>query len=418
MPVPERPPSRKRAPVYTDPFMPKGLFLSLPLTGHVNPSLSLVRELARRGDEIHYYATAPYASQIQHAQARFHPYRNGFLSDMRAVPEQLHELSWLLTRTTSQLLATHLDEFRAHRPDYLITDSVAPWGQWLGEILGIPVVTSVVTFAVNRHVLAFAAGHGARPKSVRLALSKLRHIAKALRLRGQLRRRYRVGGPGISGLVMTSSGLNIVYTSRQFQPRGETFDDRFQFVGPALSERRDTSDFPWQRATHPVLIYISLGTLFNADATFYRACFEAFQAEDFQVILATGANVSVDSLGPPPSNFIVQPHVPQLDVLRRAAAFVTHGGMNSVSESLYHSVPVVVIPQMSEQAMVGRRVEELGAGLYLAKEAVTASSLRGSVRRLLDEPTFRTQAAAVCASFQAAGGVTRAADAILSYTRR
>jgi len=41
--------------------------------------------------------------------------------------------------------------------------------------------------------------------------------------------------------------------------------------------------------------------------------------------------------------------------------------MNSVSESLYHGVPVVVIPQMGEQEIVGRRVEELGAGLCLAR---------------------------------------------------
>jgi GMP synthase (glutamine-hydrolysing) A subunit len=125
---------------------------------------------------------------------------------------------------------------------------------------------------------------------------------------------------------------------------------------------------------------------------FYRDCFQAFQREDLQVILSVGANVSAESLGKVPANFIVQSHVPQLDVLRRATVFVTHGGMNSVNEGLYHGVPLLVVPQMSEQAMVGRRVEELGAGIYLAKEDVTAERLRGSVRRLLSEDGFRLRA--------------------------
>jgi AcrR family transcriptional regulator len=58
---------------------------------------------------------------------------------------------------------------------------------------------------------------------------------------------------------------------------------------------------------------------------------------------------------------------------------------------------------MSEQEIVGRRVEELGTGLYLAKEEVTAEKLRDSVQRLLAEARFGQQAASVRDSFQAAG---------------
>ena len=133
--------------------------------------------------------------------------------------------------------------------------------------------------------------------------------------------------------------------------------------------------------------------------------------------LSIGSNVSGESVGAAPPNFVVQRHVPQLAVLQRTTAFVTHGGMNSVSESLYYGVPVVVIPQMNEQVIVGRRVEELGAGLYVAKKDMTAERLRESVRRLLDEDRFRRQAVVVGESFQTAGGVARAAEAILAFTR-
>jgi MGT family glycosyltransferase len=398
--------------------MAKALFLSLPLAGHVNPTLLLVRELAARREEVIYYATGAFASAVEQAGARYRPYRSAFLADMSSLPERLHELSWLLMRTTAEVLDEQLDEFRSHGAAYIVTDSVAPWGNWLAEILGLPSVTSVSTFAINRRVLAFAAAQGIRPKSAGVFFSKLRHIAQALRLGRRLRRRYGVAGPGITGLVFGRSDLNIVYTSRYFQPCGESFDQRFEFVGPSFQHRQETADFPWERVRRPVIVYVSLGTLFHADTAFYRNCFEAFEGEEFQVILSAGANVSVESLGPAPANFIVRTRLPQLEVLRRAAVFVTHGGMNSVSESLYHGVPVVVVPQMSEQAMVGRCVEELGAGIYLAKEELTAGRLRESVRRLLDDSQFRKQAALVRESFETAGGIRRAADAILRFTGR
>jgi len=83
--------------------------------------------------------------------------------------------------------------------------------------------------------------------------------------------------------------------------------------------------------------------------------------------------------------------VPQLDILQRATAFVSHGGMNSTMESLYYSVPMVVIPQMPEQAMTARRVDELGLGLMLDKNTLTFESLLLSVKRIMDDPSFQTR---------------------------
>jgi MGT family glycosyltransferase len=104
-------------------------------------------------------------------------------------------------------------------------------------------------------------------------------------------------------------------------------------------------------------------------------------------------------------------------VLQRARAFVTHGGMNSVSESLFHGVPMTVVPQMGEQAIIGQRVAQLGAGLYLTKENATAARLRESVGRLLTDDGFRQQAETIRRSFLDAGGASRAADAIRAFTR-
>jgi MGT family glycosyltransferase len=397
--------------------MAKALFLGLPLHGHTNPSLPLVRALVERGEEIVYFSSEPFAARIQEAGARYRPYRNAFLADLRELSERTDKMSWLLMRTTGEVLADELDAFRAERPDYIIRDSVAPWGQWVGQILDVPVVTSVPTVAVNRRVLAFAAKSGTRPRSARIVLSKIRHIAKAVRLGRRLRREHGVQGTGIMGLVFGSSGLNIVYTSRYFQPCGESFDDRFLFIGPSIGSRTEAGDVPWDEASRTEAIYVSLGTLFNADPAFYRNCFEAFGGQNVRVVMSIGTTTAAASLGAPPANIVVKPWVPQLEMLRHASVFVSHGGMNSVSESLHHGVPLVVVPQMGEQEIIASRVEELGAGLRLAKTEVTADRLRQAVQRVLGDARFRKEAALVRESFDAAGGAARGADAILAFTR-
>ena len=198
--------------------MAKAVYFSLPLDGHVNPSLPVVRELAARGDEVVYYATDRFADQVEQAGARYRAYQDGSLEGIGQLSTHTDEVSWLLMRAAARVLEAELPAFRSDRPDYLMTDSVAPWGQWLGAMLAVPVVTSISTFAFNRQVLALGLARGVRPKSARRLLSKLRFVSKALKLRRQLCRTYGVNGPGVMGSVMGSSQLNIVYTSRHFQP--------------------------------------------------------------------------------------------------------------------------------------------------------------------------------------------------------
>jgi MGT family glycosyltransferase len=396
--------------------MAKAIFFGLPLHGHTNPSLPLVRELVARGDQIVYASTDPFAASIRQTGARYCAYRSAALGELTHLPERLEEFSWLQMRITAEILASELESFRAERPDYVIVDSVAPWGHWIGQALAVPIVTSVTTFAVNRHVLAFAAKHAARPRSLGLVVSKIRHMAKAAALARRTRRRYGVTGTGVLGLVFGRSDLNIVYTSRYLQPCADSFDDRYQFIGPSIAARADAPAPVLDCTPAGDLVYVSLGTLFNADPAFYRQCFEAFRGQDVRVVMSIGDTIAADSLGPPPHNVVVQPRVAQLDVLRQTAVFVTHGGMNSVAESLYYGVPMVVVPQMSEQRLVGRQVEAIGAGLCLAAKQATAARLRESVQRIRADARFRQQAAVARQSFDAAGGVVRGVDAIVAFT--
>jgi MGT family glycosyltransferase len=134
--------------------------------------------------------------------------------------------------------------------------------------------------------------------------------------------------------------------------------------------------------------------------------------------LSAGADTDLDSLGAIPENIVVRNYVPQLDILKRADVFVTHGGMNSVSEGLWYGVPLVVIPQGSDQYLVAKRVETLGAGVALDKRGITPEALRQAVESVLSDEGKRANIKAIQESFREAGGYVRAADVIVQAACR
>jgi MGT family glycosyltransferase len=392
--------------------MPRAIFFGLPAHGHMNPTLPLVRELVDRGEEVVYYSSADFEERIRRAGADFRPYRTSVLENFSVVTERMEQLSFLLMRATREVLDTELERVRASPPDYVIHDSLAAWGGCVAEVLGVPTAVSIVTFAFNRHVLM--TGARVAPKRFSTMLAKLRFIAKAARVRRAIRAAYRTVGPDLSLFPNPRAGLKIVYTSRHFQPFADTFDESFRFVGPSIADRDEGVDLALPEPASSPLVYVSMGTLFNKDVEFYRACFAAFGGRDLRVVMSTGGTARI---GDAPANFTVRDYVPQLEVLQRANAFVTHGGMNSVSESFYYGVPVVVIPQMSEQAVVGHRAQTLGAGLLLKKADAPASALRESVARVLENESFARNARAIGDSFKTAGGFERAADEVLAFVQ-
>ncbi len=56
--------------------MGKVLFLNYPGEGHVNPTIALVEELLKKGEEVVYYCIEEYRNKIEKTGAPFRPYRN------------------------------------------------------------------------------------------------------------------------------------------------------------------------------------------------------------------------------------------------------------------------------------------------------------------------------------------------------
>jgi MGT family glycosyltransferase len=218
--------------------------------------------------------------------------------------------------------------------------------------------------------------------------------------------------------MMNTSDLNIVYTSREFQPGGEYMDDSYVFIGPSITKRVQTHDFPLEELKDQKVLYISMGTILQGFESFFQTCVEAFRNFEGKVIFSVGMATDLAKLQPLPENFIVRRYLPQLEVLKHTDAFITHGGMNSTSEALYYEVPLVVIPQTSDQPMIANRLEELQAGFRIDPHEVNIEKLQEAVQQVLSNPAYRENAKKLSKSFKQAGGAKEALTAIDDYLKK
>jgi MGT family glycosyltransferase len=289
---------------------------------------------------------------------------------------------------------------------------MCPWGYLAARSLGLPAVVSLsllpLALPPARELLTREMLGILGPMLLRDAGTGLEAVRRARALGAQ----YGVPPLGLPEILNTPGDLAISYTSRYFQPYADRVADTVRFVGWTLREQRAEAPFPWEQAQGRPLIYVSLGSLVQAGPAFFRACIEALGDGDAFVLISTGNRFRAEEFGALPPNVAVYPWVPQAEVLRRAALFITHAGLGSVHDGLYCGVPLLLVPQQEEQLLTARRVVELGAGLLLRKGDVTVPAIRAQAARLLAEPAFAQEAVRIGETLCTAGGVVRAVDEI------
>lgn len=147
-------------------------------------------------------------------------------------------------------------------------------------------------------------------------------------------------------------------------------------------------------------VYVTLGTMFNETALF-RLLLDALADVDCNVIATVGRNNDPESLGPLAENAFVERYIPQAFVLPHCAATVGHGGSGSTLAALAQGIPTLFVPQGADQFENAVACAELGAGLVLLPGEVAAEAVRAGVLALLEEPSYREQAAGLAAEIAA-----------------
>ncbi len=393
--------------------MPKTVFFNLPSTGHINPTILLVRELIARGHEVIYVCTEEIRAQVEPTGARFLPYpANKELTNInnRASSGKLINNALVLAEIGGDLIPFCLDLLRREQPDYVIFDSLCAWGKQAAEYLKIPAVASHAVFAINTKVVQVSAG-----EMIKMLFDVIGVMPKYWKIARRIQSATGVKGVGLINTLANFGGMNLVYTSSAFQPASDSFDSSVKFIGPLIADRPNPGDLPLETLSQHPIIYISLGTINNNNVAFYQACIDALRDHPGQVVLSAKKEVQA-AIGSFPANFIVRPYVAQLEVLPKVDLFITHGGMNSVHEGVMAGVPLLVVPQQQEQAIVAAQVARHDAGIVLAGTQISADAIRQAVQKILaNRDTYREAARKLGDTFRAAGGAKRAVDEIERY---
>lgn len=373
------------------------LFVVPPLVGHVNPTVGVATELRARGHRVAWAGHAGLVRQLVGPDATVFDCAAGPAGEA-VRPARLRgpgalEFLWSrflvpLAEAMAPGVRTAIERFA---PDVVVADQQALAGGLVAERLALPWMTSATTSGELVDPLAGI------PKVAEWVTGLLTELRAA------------IGNPDSSVDPRFSPHGVLAFTTPALA--GPATTGTVHFVGPSLAVRPSTPDFPWSWLDPAVpTVLVTLGTA-NADASarFLTVCAEALaaRADRLRAIVVDPSGVLADQ----GDGVLVREHVPQLELLPRMAAVVCHGGHNTVCESLWHGVPLVVAPIRDDQPIVAEQVVAARAGLRVRFSRVTPDQLGAAVDTVLD-PTggYRQAAATVGRSFHAAGGAARAAD--------
>lgn len=382
-------------------------FFCVPSSGHFNPTVPMVSELVRRGHRVSYATTADFAAEVAAAGAEPVVCTSVLPSTQRGVLWPIGDtvaMSDLYLQEAIVSLPEQTAAFEADRPDLIVYDCLSFNAQVLARRWGIPSVRTLPTHEFGPDIW-----DEMEVLDLMLEEEPGWHI-----YRRAFREFLDVAGIelGIDEFIYRGQADRYLVTiPREFQKDADRIEDRFTFVGHCIDERR--TDEQWERpADGRPLLLVSMGSALRVDPDFYRLCVEAFGGSRWQVVLVVGGKADPDAFGDVPPNFELHAFVPQLSVLSRASAFVTHGGMGGTLEGLYHGVPMVVLPQVFDAFGNAALLERLGVAVSFTAGDLTAQQLRDAVESLVADPAVAERLAELRTAMRVGGGAAAAADVI------
>ena len=392
--------------------------VSLGAFGHVNPTLSFVTELVKRGVRVTYFTTEDFRKIVEPTGAKFVPVHSWMASNAPQ-NEKKEEggkeesvaavVPFLFLNEAGAYIDDVLAVLREDKPDAILHDFAGIAGTMAADVLGVPNIVLFTSYPSN-DTYSVAESFSGIPDDhpMRIAANEIAE--------GYVKK-YGCRKMTVKEIFDGQGDLNLVMMQKRLVPNNESFDDSFVFTGVQIGKRTAFGSWTAPDNGKP-LLYSSLGTAFNNWPEYYPILFDAVRDLDINVFAALGA-IDPESLHDVPANVELGKMVPQLDILSQASVFITHAGMGGTGEAIYYGVPMIAIPQMDEQAITARQIEKTGLGVaFLDKSAITSESLKAAIEKLLSDPSYRNTAKEFSDDMKALGGAQASADAIIKFLEK
>ncbi len=161
------------------------------------------------------------------------------------------------------------------------------------------------------------------------------------------------------------------------------------------------------------LVYVSLGSLGSADVELMSRLVSALGETPHRYVVSKGPQHKLIELAP---NMTGAEFLPQPAILPHVDLVITHGGNNTVTESIHFGKPMIVLPLFWDQYDNAQRVSEVGFGTRLATYEFENAELHGEIGRFLGADHGGLREAS--ARLRASPGTVSAADLIEGLARK
>jgi UDP:flavonoid glycosyltransferase YjiC (YdhE family) len=349
----------------------KILAVSTPTAGHLRPLEPLVQAMIAGGDQVVVAAAAGAAPLIKGMGAAFCPCGNGeevwfdrLVARTRGGPgdglaaERINH--YFVPRlfgeiATNDMIDEVLSCGREFLPDVVLFESYAFAGPLVAELLDVAAV---------HHLLGPLLGHDVM-ELVNDAVSPL----------------WRSFGRDVPGYAGVYRDVTIEICPPSLEPLMVPSGARL-LLRPAPVPRETP-----QVGSRP-LVYVTLGTSFNANLHIFRTVLDALAEEPIDVVVTVGVDQDPAVLAPIPDNARAERFIPQGTLLPVCSAVVHHGGAGTTFGALAHGLPQVVIPQGADNYVNASMIERAGAGVALHPADASSDGVRDAVRRVLHDRSY------------------------------
>jgi UDP:flavonoid glycosyltransferase YjiC (YdhE family) len=373
--------------------------------GHAFPAIALGRELRVRGHDVAIETWRKWREYVEREGMRFYPAPEYQTFPTRERPLKPYEAVVRAVAETRPLV-------RELEPDAVVSDILTLAPALSAELERCSWATLVP------HVYPPPAdglppyGLGALPPRRSLGQAIWRALSGTMetgleRGRAELNEtRRRVGLPE---LAYTHGGISrqlcLVATFPQLEyPR--QWPPRVHVTGPLLWEP-PADDVELPQGEEP-LVLIAPSTSQDPRQRLLDTTLRGLRGLPVRVI-------AIHPRGAPPTRFEATSGLrlvswmPYSRTMPRADVVVCHGGHGTLAHALANGVPVVTVPAAGDMSENGSRAQWAGVGLSLPRRFLTPRTIRLVVRRVLEDPSFKTRAERLAAWARANGTSTPAA---------
>lgn len=366
--------------------MSRVLFVTWDGGGNVSPAVEIAKELQRRGDEVRFLGQGQQREPLERAGFGFAQYSKSgswtAIGKRGAIKNAVGFLGLLTSRRIGRDLITDVEQ--------TLTDLV---------------VIDCLLF-------------GALDAATRAGLC---HVVLAHSLYTAIDTKMAGGAPGaiarIAGFqprkLWAGANLVVVTTLKGLdrQPRSVA-GLSLHYTGPALPQVDGGPALHGQPS-----ILVSLSTTYIAgQAEVLQKILDAIAQLPVRALVTTGPAVNPDELRAP-ANVELHRYLSHVAVMPTVSLVIGHGGHSTTMLALANDLPLLILPMnlMFDQVIIGRAIQEQGAGATLPSSSSTAE-IRAAINRMLGDDSYQHEAQRLGITIRASRGTQTAADLLQTLT--